>query len=86
MEKETICFYWSLNSFDVFRKDIIIIRKDIAAIYKSEILSHLLQVGALSQIDDMRYDSEMRHTGIKDILRLGIAFSDKNVSVKTKQM
>lgn len=39
---------------------------------------------ALSQIDDMRYDSEMRHAGIKDILKLGIAFSGKNVSVKTK--
>ncbi len=38
---------------------------------------------ALTQIDDNRYDAEMKAGGIKDILKLGIAFSGKNVSVKT---
>lgn len=39
---------------------------------------------ALMQIDDKRYDSEMREDGIRDILKLGFAFSGKNVSIKTK--
>lgn len=39
---------------------------------------------ALVQIDDMRYDSEMKEDGINDILKFGIAFSGKKVSVKTK--
>lgn len=39
---------------------------------------------ALSQIDDMRYDSEMKEDGVNDILKFGIAFSGKKVSVKTK--
>ena len=39
---------------------------------------------ALAQIDDMRYDSEMKEDGINDILKFGIAFSGKKVSVKTK--
>lgn len=39
---------------------------------------------ALAQIDDMRYDAEMKEDGIKDILKFGIAFSGKKVSVKTK--
>ncbi len=38
---------------------------------------------ALTQIDDNRYDAEMKEDGIQDILKLGIAFSGKNVSVKT---
>ena len=39
---------------------------------------------ALEQIDDMRYDAEMMEDGVRDILKFGIAFSGKNVSVKTK--
>lgn len=39
---------------------------------------------ALAQIDDMRYDAEMKEDGMKDILKFGIAFSGKEVSVKTK--
>jgi hypothetical protein len=39
---------------------------------------------ALTQIDEMRYDAEMREDGIYDILKFGIAFSGKKVSVKTK--
>lgn len=30
---------------------------------------------ALSQIDERRYDSEMNENAVKDILKLGIAFS-----------
>lgn len=39
---------------------------------------------ALEQIDSLRYDSEMKEDGITDILKFGIAFSGKKVSVKTK--
>lgn len=39
---------------------------------------------AIDQIDDMRYDAEMKEDGIRDILKFGIAFSGKKVSVKTK--
>ena len=39
---------------------------------------------ALAQIDDKRYDEEMKEDGIQDILKFGIAFSGKKVSVKTK--
>lgn len=39
---------------------------------------------ALVQIDALRYDSEMKEDGITDILKFGIAFSGKKVSVKTK--
>ena len=38
---------------------------------------------ALAQIDEKRYDVEMKEDGIQDILRFGIAFSGKKVSVKT---
>ncbi len=39
---------------------------------------------ALVQIDEMRYDAEMKEDEIRHILKFGIAFSGKNVSVKTK--
>lgn len=39
---------------------------------------------ALAQINEMRYDAEMKEDGIRDILKFGIAFSGKKVSVKTK--
>lgn len=39
---------------------------------------------ALVQIEALRYDSEMKEDGIIDILKFGIAFSGKKVSVKTK--
>ncbi len=39
---------------------------------------------ALEQIDKLRYDSEMKEDGIENILKFGIAFSGKKVSVKTK--
>lgn len=95
--------------------------REIAAVYKNEILSHLLQIGAitrttankiaeslyasdlrglqkgiteymnkslaaeaLQQIDDKRYDSEMKEEGVTSILKLGIAFSGKKVRIRTK--
>lgn len=39
---------------------------------------------ALIKIDEKRYDAEMKEDGIQDILKFGIAFSGKKVSVKTK--
>ena len=39
---------------------------------------------AFDQIEKMRYDSEMKEDGIRDILKFGIAFSGKKVSVKIK--
>lgn len=39
---------------------------------------------ALIQIDEKRYDAEMKEDGIQDILKFGIAFSGNKVSVKTK--
>ena len=39
---------------------------------------------ALAQMDEKRYDSEMKEDGIRNILKFGIAFSGKRVSVKTK--
>ena len=39
---------------------------------------------ALDQIDEKRYDTEMNQEGIQSIIKFGIAFSGKKVSVKTK--
>ena len=39
---------------------------------------------ALAQIDEKRYDAEMKEEGIRDIWKFGIAFSGKQVCVKTK--
>ena len=39
---------------------------------------------ALDQIDEKRYDTEMKEEGIHDILKFGIAFSGKRVCVKMK--
>ena len=39
---------------------------------------------ALAQIDEMNYGAEMKEDEIDDILKFGIAFSGKKVSVKTK--
>lgn len=38
---------------------------------------------ALIQIDNKRYDHEMREDGVEDILKLGIAFSGKEIRIKT---
>ena len=39
---------------------------------------------ALDQIDQNRYDSELKAVGIKDIMKFGIAFSGKRVRIKTR--
>lgn len=39
---------------------------------------------ALKQIDELRYDSEMKEDGITEILKFGIAFSGKKVCVRTE--
>lgn len=39
---------------------------------------------ALAQIDEMNYGAEMKEDEFDDILKFGIAFSGKKVSVKTK--
>lgn len=38
---------------------------------------------AFAQIEDMRYDSQMKEEGIKEILKFGIAFTGKKVCIKT---
>lgn len=43
-----------------------------------------LAAEALGQIDKMRYDAEMKEDGVQDILKFGIAFSDKKVIIKSK--
>ncbi len=48
-----------------------------------EVLAELA-AAALGQIDEMRYDAEMREDGIQDILKFGIAFSGKRVIIKSK--
>ncbi|MGN0325736.1 MAG: AAA family ATPase [Lachnospiraceae bacterium] len=39
---------------------------------------------ALDQITEKRYDAEMKENGIQNILKFGIAFSGKKVSIKSK--
>ena len=43
-----------------------------------------LSMDALSQIDEKRYDLEMKEDGIENIIKIGIAFSGKKVVIKTK--
>lgn len=43
----------------------------------------LLAAEAISQINSMEYDSEMKSEGIEKILKFGIAFSGKRVCIKT---
>ena len=43
-----------------------------------------LSIEALNQIEDKRYDLELREDGIENVIKLGIAFSGKKVVIKTK--
>lgn len=43
-----------------------------------------LSAETLNQINDKRYDTEMRSDGVESILKLGIAFSGKKVKIKTE--
>ncbi len=40
---------------------------------------------ALDQINEKRYDAEMRGDGVENILKLGIAFSGKKVKIRTEK-
>ncbi|MCM1050145.1 MAG: ATP-binding protein [Clostridiales bacterium] len=44
----------------------------------------MLSEEALNQIDEKRYDAEMRYEGIEEFCKLGIAFSGKNIKIKAK--
>lgn len=39
-----------------------------------------------TQINDMRYDVEMKEDGIHDILKFGIAFSGKKVALRQNKI
>jgi len=41
---------------------------------------------ALSQIDEKRYDLELKEDGIENVIKFGIAFSGKKVIIKTKEI
>ena len=43
-----------------------------------------LSTEALNQIDEKRYEVEIKEDGIENIIKLGIAFSGKKVVIKTK--
>lgn len=40
---------------------------------------------ALNQIDEKRYDLELKEEGIENVIKLGIAFSGKKVVIKTNR-
>lgn len=40
---------------------------------------------ALRQIDEKKYDTELRNAGIHSIIKIGIAFRGKNAVVKRAQ-
>ena len=43
----------------------------------------LLSSDALDQIQEKRYDAEMKEEGITDIVKIGVAFSGKKVKIST---
>ena len=43
-----------------------------------------LSTEALNQIDEKRYDLELKGEGIENVIKLGIAFSGKKVVIKSK--
>ena len=56
--------------------------KSVSKYKKSELEE--LSIEALMQIDEKRYDLEMREDGIDNLIKLGIAFSGKKVVIKAK--
>ena len=48
-----------------------------------ERLSKLAQT-ALNQINDQKYDTEMKRRGITTVIKYGVAFSGKNVEICTE--
>lgn len=63
--------------------EVAIPNREILAVFKSEVLSHLVQMGAVAQITADKI-AEMLNDGVKNILKLGIAFSGKKVKIKTQ--
>ncbi|MCQ2548524.1 MAG: ATP-binding protein [Lachnospiraceae bacterium] len=49
-----------------------------------DVLSELANE-ALEQIDEKKYDAEMKEDGVRDILKYGIAFSGKNVEIAVSE-
>ena len=45
---------------------------------------NILADAALRQINEKKYDTELRSVGAKSIIKIGIAFREKNVVVKRK--
>lgn len=43
-----------------------------------------LATEALKQMDDKKYETEMRDDGITNIIKFGMAFSGKHVLIKTR--
>ncbi len=43
-----------------------------------------LSAKALDQINEKGYDTEMREEGVADIIKFGIAFSGKNLKIRTE--
>lgn len=39
---------------------------------------------ALAQIDEKRYDLELKDSGVEEVLKLGIAFSGKKVVIRSE--
>ena len=55
--------------------------------WKSGLEKHELEelsMEALKQIDEKRYDLELKEDGIDNLIKLGIAFSGKKVVIKAK--
>lgn len=64
------------------RNPVIIMKLKWKKALSTEELDRLAE-DAFAQIEDMRYDSEMKEEGIKEILKFGIAFTGKKVCIKT---
>ena len=43
-----------------------------------------LSAEAIEQINERRYDIEMRKEGVADIIKFGMAFSGKKVKIRTE--
>lgn len=63
---------------------IIIELKSGKALMENEL--EVLSQEALKQIDEKNYDAEMREEGSTEVLKLGIAFSGKNVKIQTNAL
>ena len=56
---------------------------ELKASKKSSESLETLALEALQQIDGMRYEHEMRSGGVKEIIKVGIAFRGKEMSIRT---